>query len=292
MPRIKLTERSIAKLAAPTPSGKQIAYWDSALRGFAVLVSGRTTVKSYIAQRDLKDGRTRRVTIANVNELSLAEAKDRACNCCWTCAMGRIRKRSQLLAPCRKRSTLYLQSSRLSPRSREIYAQLVRIQLAPLKDRALGSIRPEEIDAFHNRIAGKAVANSAIRCFGCCSIGPPAVTTAWAAIQFVSTKTNGIQLRPSDDPSLARTLGPSTARCDNYRRWCATIFFCCCSPACEEEKQPHCVGQRSILSGGLLGCQRRAPRPGSALDIPLTDYVRDLLVARRQLGDATFVFPG
>ena len=48
MPRMKLTGRSIARLAAPAPSGKQTVFWDAGLRGFGVLVSGRTTVKSFI----------------------------------------------------------------------------------------------------------------------------------------------------------------------------------------------------------------------------------------------------
>ena len=70
MPRMKLTERSIARLAAPAPSGQQTAYWDADLRGFGVLVSGRTSTKSFIVQRDLAGGKTRRVTIASVAELS------------------------------------------------------------------------------------------------------------------------------------------------------------------------------------------------------------------------------
>ena len=78
MPRIKLTQRSVARLPAPTPSGKQMVYWDADLRGLGVLVSGRTTVKSFIVQRDLAGGRTRRLTIASVAELSLSEAREKA----------------------------------------------------------------------------------------------------------------------------------------------------------------------------------------------------------------------
>ena len=78
MPRIKLTQRSVARLVAPTPSGKQMVYWDHELRGFGVLVSGRTTVKSFIVQRDLAGGKTRRVTIASVAELSLSDAREKA----------------------------------------------------------------------------------------------------------------------------------------------------------------------------------------------------------------------
>jgi hypothetical protein len=78
MPRMKLTERSIARLVAPTPNKKQTVFWDADLRGFGVLVSGRTAVKTFIVQRDLAGGKTRRVTIASVAELSLSEARDKA----------------------------------------------------------------------------------------------------------------------------------------------------------------------------------------------------------------------
>ena len=214
MPRIKLTERSIAKLAAPTPSGKQIAYWDSALRGFAVLVSGRTTVKSYIVQRDLKDGRTRRVTIANVNELSLAEAKDRACKLLLDMRDGKDPKAKPTTGTLQETLDAYLQSSRLSPRSREIYAQLVRIQLAPLKDRALGSIRPEEIDAFHNRIAGKAVANSAIRCFR--------MLFNWAARRDDSLGRNPVRLRKNEWHSVTPKRRPIP--CENLGSFYSAVL--------------------------------------------------------------------
>lgn len=66
MPRIRLTATSIAKLKAPHPSGKQQLFWDEALTGFGLVVSGTTNAKSFIVQRDI-NGRTRRVTIGPVN---------------------------------------------------------------------------------------------------------------------------------------------------------------------------------------------------------------------------------
>ena len=74
MPQLKMTERAINKLAAPDPSGKQTLYWDSDVKGFAVLCSGVTNAKTYIVQRTLPDGRNRRVTVGAVNELSLEKA--------------------------------------------------------------------------------------------------------------------------------------------------------------------------------------------------------------------------
>src|SRR5262245_51492652 len=77
MSKIKLTNKSIAKLAAPDPSGKQQLYWCDDLTGFGVLCSGVSNTKSFIVQRELK-GRTRRVTLGPVNVLGLEEARTRA----------------------------------------------------------------------------------------------------------------------------------------------------------------------------------------------------------------------
>src|SRR5215207_9944554 len=78
MPRIKLTQRVVEKLSAPDPSGRQVLHWDTELRGFGVLCSGKTNTKTYVVQRDLPNGRTRRVTIAAANVLALDEARRRA----------------------------------------------------------------------------------------------------------------------------------------------------------------------------------------------------------------------
>jgi hypothetical protein len=78
MPKIKLTARAIERLPAPNPSGKQRLYWDSELKGFGVLCSGTTAAKTFIVQRDLPGGRTRRVTVAPVNVLDLDTARGKA----------------------------------------------------------------------------------------------------------------------------------------------------------------------------------------------------------------------
>ena len=47
MATIKLTEKAVARLAAPTASGKQELYWDETQAGFGVLCSGVSDVKTY-----------------------------------------------------------------------------------------------------------------------------------------------------------------------------------------------------------------------------------------------------
>jgi hypothetical protein len=51
MPTLKLTEKSIAKLDAPDPGGRQMLYWDQNLKGFGVLASGLSNAKTYVVQR-------------------------------------------------------------------------------------------------------------------------------------------------------------------------------------------------------------------------------------------------
>lgn len=48
MTQVKLTERIVSQLKAPHPSGKQVLHWDTELKGFGVLVSGKTNAKTYI----------------------------------------------------------------------------------------------------------------------------------------------------------------------------------------------------------------------------------------------------
>ena len=78
MPRLRLSEKAVAKLPAPDLSRKPVLHWDTDLKGFAVLCSGVSNAKTYIAQRDLPGGKLRRVTIGPVNTLTLTVAKERA----------------------------------------------------------------------------------------------------------------------------------------------------------------------------------------------------------------------
>ena len=75
MPKIKLTQKAVDKLKAPTPSAAPVLVWDTGLKGFGLLISGKTATRTYIAQRDLPGGRTRRVSIASVQECSLADGR-------------------------------------------------------------------------------------------------------------------------------------------------------------------------------------------------------------------------
>ena len=143
---------------------------------------------------------------------------------------------------------LYLQSARLSPRTREIYSRLVRIHLASLANRPLGSIVPTEIDALHNRIPGKAVANAAIKVFRLLYTGRQRETTACPAIHVAFARANGTKLLPSGGLSLQRSLKSLRrdpgAVADAERLYLVVAVH----RLCGEEKAPAYVGARSICA--------------------------------------------
>ncbi len=74
MPRLKLSNTAINRLKSPDPSGRQCLHWDTDLKGFGVLASGKTNARTYIVQRDV-NGKSRRVTIGATNVFSLEDAR-------------------------------------------------------------------------------------------------------------------------------------------------------------------------------------------------------------------------
>src|SRR6516165_9296802 len=79
MPTIKLTKSSVAALAAPDPTGKQMLYWSEghSTPGLGILVSGVSTSKSWVAQGNV-NGKARRITLGPVALLSIQQAWEMA----------------------------------------------------------------------------------------------------------------------------------------------------------------------------------------------------------------------
>jgi len=100
MPRLRLTQRAVDRRPAPDPSGRQVLHWDTELRGFAVLCSGVSSAKSYVVQRDLPDGRSRRVTIGPCNVLTLDAARRQAEGILAEFFAGRDPKHGSDPSPC------------------------------------------------------------------------------------------------------------------------------------------------------------------------------------------------
>src|SRR3954452_11175628 len=79
MPSIKFTPAAVARLQAPTKSGRAELVWDRDLRGFGVRLSGKTSGRVYIVQRSIgSSGQKRRVTIGPLDVFDLDEARAKA----------------------------------------------------------------------------------------------------------------------------------------------------------------------------------------------------------------------
>jgi len=301
MPRCKLTERTIAKLHAPTASGKQELWWDAELRGFGVLLSGISNGRSYIAQRDLPGGKTRRVTIAAVNEMPLAKAKDAARELLVDMRRGIDPKRKHA-GTLQETLDAYLKANKeIRPRTRELYASLVRLHLAPWQDRALASITPADVAAMHRDIAAKIakrgmhsghkIANDAMCLFR--------LLYNFAARRDDELPRNPVRLRGNEWHEVTPKRNPIEP--EKLRAWYKAVI-----------ELPD-MGRDYLLLLLFTGFRRREAaalrwdeidfgqriirlpahraKAGRPLDLPMSDVVRDLLVARRALGNATYIFP-
>jgi Arm DNA-binding domain len=182
MPKIKLTQKAVDKQKAPTASGAPVILWDVELKGFGLILSGKTATKTYVAQRDLPNGNgkknTRRVKIASVHECSLAQARERAAKVLLDMRTGVDPKQTR-----RERVALgatleaYLAARpALRPGSVADYRDKVERHLAAWQDWPLTSITPDLVEARHRKIAaevaahgrhnGQACANATMRVLG------------------------------------------------------------------------------------------------------------------------------
>ena len=304
MPRIKLTERAIAKMRAPDPSGRQVLHWDTELRGFAVLCSGVSNAKTFIAQRDLPNGLTRRVTVGAANELALDKARLRAADILDDLRRGLDPKRKSGDETLRATLDAYLAARKdLRPSSIKSYRQGVERYLTAWVDRPLRHITSEMVEERHRAIAaeigkadrysGTSTANSAMR----------ALRVLW---NFAAERTPDLPSNPVyrlrrqwyAEPRRERLV-----RADDLPRFYEAV--CALSNAVARDyiqlmlftglRRNEAASLRWVedidLNQRIIRLPATRTKAGRKLDLPMSDFVRDLLVARRAVGDATFVFP-
>lgn len=324
MPSLKLTKRAIEKLSAPHSSGKQTLMWDSELKGFGLLLSGKTPARTYIVQHRLKSGIMRRVTIGPVDVLDL-DGEDgvraRARKVLGEFYSGvdpKAERKKAARHAMTLRTTLdtYLVARKgLRPKSVKDYREGVERHLAPWLDRPLREITAEMVEARHAAIKhtieqrkadthltgappdlshrGAATANGVFRTFR--------LLWNWA-----------VERDPElpDNPTrrLKRAWYPVSRRMQLVRSEDLGIFYRAV------DALPNRIHRDYLLLLLFTGLRRsegaalrwdeldfaeqviRLPakrtKAGRRLDLPMTDFVRDLLIARRALGrDAPFVFP-
>ena len=304
MPKLKLTEKAIAKMAAPSQSGKQILHWDTELKGFAVLCSGVSNARTFVVQRDLPNGKARRLTVAAVAELSLDKARDRAADLLDGLRRGVDPKIKVVTPTLRWAIDNYLAARKdLRPASVKVYRQIERT-LESWMDRPLREITSDMVEDRHRAIAA-AIGKDATRYSG--------TSTANGAMRTLRILWNFAAERASDLPAnpvrrlkrqwYAEPRRTRTVKAEELPKFCDAVRALQNTVARDYFLLLLFTGMRRGEAAmlrwddiDLSQCVIRLPavstKAGRKLDLPMSDFVRDLLVARRALGNAGFVFPG
>jgi integrase len=344
MPQKKLTEKTIAGLKAPDPSGRQVMYWDTELKGFAVRVSGTTTDRAYIVQRAI-NGNTRRITIGPVNVLSLAVAKERALDKLADFYKG-IDPKAKKAAGATLGDVLddYLEKRKdLAPRTCENYRAAIHGHLKPWLNRPLSSVTRDMVERHHIAIAGEieraqraraqrdaeswerrakaaekrgwldAAANHRAQAEMAKKretvSGQVAANNVMKVLRLVWNYAADKHPEIGSNPVRLRKLWyPVEARTRHLRAENMPAFF---KATMELESE---VARDYVLVLLFCGLRRREAaalrwadvdlqearvlripaaqtKAKRKLDLPLVDFVHDLLVARRATGKTEFVFP-
>ncbi len=342
MPKIKLTQHALQRIKAPNPNGKQVLYWDAELKGFGVLVSGKTNARSYVVQRALPDGRTRRITVGGVEEFTAAgksidDARTVAAKILLDMRAGNDPKAGRRSgATLRKTLNDYLEARKnLREKSRSDYRATVEKYLDQWLDLPLRDITPEMIEARHraiqNEIAkredmrrktaekrarknkndtkykdratqreddtairrtGHATANGTMVAFG--------VLWNFAAERDPAMPPNPIR-------RLKRAWFPKRQRVRRVRTEELPAFYAALRGLPSRTASDYLTlllftGLRKTEAGSLtwdnidfaeklIRLPAQVTKTGRKLDLPMTDFVHGLLVARRAIGrDGPYVF--
>lgn len=312
MSRIRLTKTKIARLLAPDPSGGQRLHWDTELRGFGVLCSGKSNSKSYIVQRRV-NGHTRRVTIAATNVLELDEARERAGRVLADMYGGvdpkakRRAERAQAIT-LRQALEVYLRARKdLRPATIHEYERVLERHLSDWLDKPLTSITPEMVEKRHRRIkeeVGSRKRSNLVK-------GDSSANGAMRVLRIIWNHAEDRIPDLPDNPvrRLRRAWFPVATREGMVKSEDLPKFYRAIMALPNPVHQDYL---RLLLFTGLRRNEAAALTwdevdlvskvirlPGSRtkakrkLDLPMSDFLADMLIARRALGlDGPYVFPG
>ena len=297
MPRIKLNQKAVDRLKAPDPSGKQRFYFDTDTPGFGVRCSGTSPLKVYVVQRDLPNGKTRRVVVATTEERTFEEARAEARD-----KIYEMRKGVDPKAARKGETTLrdaiegyLLAGTKLSARSVVDYRRTTERYLKDWMDRRLSEITPDMVEEHHRTLGkdvGHATANLTMR-------------TLRAVYNY------SIDRQPDLPPNPTRRLKRQWFKVPRRQRLVKADHLKDFYKAVAALPNP--IARDYLLLLLFTGLRRseaasltwadvdfkakliRIPaeetKTNTKLDLPMTDYVYKLLRARREMGDTGWVFP-
>ena len=321
MPRLKLTKSSVERLKAPHPSGKlEVLYWDVELKGFGVRVSGKSTSKSYLVQRDIEGTkRCRRITIGPTNLVTIDEAREQAWSLLRDMRNGidpkdkRRNEAAQRKAKEESAATLrevledYLRVRKsLRPKTAHDYRKLLERYVDDWLDRPLRSITPDMIIDRHEAIqrgiaeramskisTGGSTANSVMR----------VVRLLWnhASERVAGLPDNPVKrlrrawypehrretvIRTSDLPGFYKAVTelPNPI----HRDYLLLLLF----TGLRRNEAAALRWDEVDFDERLIRLPKDRTKSGRRLDLPMSAFVYDLLKSRSEIGrSGLFVFP-
>jgi integrase len=320
MPTMKMTPRAVAALPAPDPSGKQTLYWaaGTATPGLGILVSGVSAGKSWVAQGNV-NGKSVRLTLGPVAVLTIEAAWEAAKVKLAEMLQGRDPRRSvpqRALAQMTTREVLeeYLaSSSNLRPRTIASYRAFAERHLTPWLDRPLRSIDGDAVETRFREIArevagrreageikggvnvdGRATANMALQIFRSLWLHqaerddslPKNNPTARLKRQWhaLDRRTRHI---PAED--LARFYEAARHLPSDIQRDMVILGL---FTGLRESNVAGLRWDEVDLGSRMLRLPAGRMKGKKALDLPLSDVVHRMLVARRAIGrEGQYVFP-
>jgi integrase len=297
MGKMKLTERSMARIKAPTSSGNQELTWDTELKGFGVLASGTSNSRTYIVQRPVRGRKVRRA-FASVTEVSLTEARDKAGELLYQMRQGidpnAIKQRG--MPTLREALEAYLSARRdLRPKSVAGYRHIFNSHLQPWLDLELTAITPDMVEDQHTAIgtsAGHAAANLAMRSFR-------------AVYNFVAERRPEMPRHPVRilrrswfKVPRRTTMVPLADLPKFYKAVCKLesavardYILLLLFTGMRREEAASLQWEDIDLTAKIIRVPSQRTKAGRPLDLPMSSFVHDLLVARRSIGKAKHVFP-
>lgn len=329
--KLKLTGKAVIdRLPAPDPSGKPRIYWDQDLKGFGVLCSGKSSTKSYIAQGAIR-GVTVRCTIARVaaweaDGHTVKEARKAAAKKLLSIADGVNPKtkpaetRNWTLQ--RALDEYLIARPNLSPNSRAHYRNHAERHLKSWLKRPLRDITPDRLETRYRQIKNEVATRQRRGGRGgdTSFTSEPGACTANATLRTLRTVYNFAAAR---DPELApwpaaRLRGQWFRQRRRVRHIAADdlLAFYRAVNAQDGEgeyrlgwswrdfilmilfsglRRNEAAGLRWAdvdLAEGVIRLPAQRTKSGRPLDLPMSDFLSDLLTARRARGvEGPFVFP-
>jgi len=327
---MKLTYAAVTRLPAPDPSGQQKIHWDDELKGFGVLCSGVTDTRSFIVQRALPggNGRKRRITICTIAEAQQAGKKIEDVRKEAADLIHDLRRGKDPKARGYEASTLqealddYIKMRpNLTETSRTNYEATVKGAFQSWLNRPLRDLSPDMIETRFHAIKAEVAARNGNRPRPSLFVSEPGAAAADGALRVLRLIWNFAADRAPSLPAwpAQRLRGQwyhvgrreRSVRFEDLKKFFAAVNE-------KDAKGEYTLGRgmRDLMllllftgfreseacslrwenidfDAGVIRLPAKATKTKRALDLPMSDLVRDLLVARQQLGRDPngYVFP-